>query len=134
MSLVASGVPLLPIKTKKQNLEALLDTGSSFSLISESWMKKNNLKFKKSRDLELTCANESVISPIGKTRLKFNLGSREIEWTFYVMKTLLVSLVIGADIVYETNMVTHFNQEIFGLRINLWKYSRSMAHSRGKGR
>ncbi len=110
----------LPVTIKHTNINAIIDTGSTFSLVQyKIWKKltkKGDDQFSTSKQ-NFILANGQSQKAIGKVRWMCEIKEEKFEVEFFVMedKDLAVSVILGLDFLQKSKMVLDFNTLHFHL-------------------
>ena len=100
-----------------KTIRALLDTGSSVTLINKTTY--DNLKYKepiKKYDFPLTAANGSKIKVYGVTEIKMKIGKEPLKYKFLVASNLSRSIILGRDFIYKNKI--NFYSQLKSIKIN----------------
>lgn len=110
----------LPVTINHTNIDAIIDTGSTFSIVQRKIWKE----LSKEKSDQFTTSNQNFIlangqcqKAIGKVRLMCEIKEEKIEVDFFVMedKDLAVSVILGLDFLKKSKMVLDFNTLHFHL-------------------
>lgn len=105
---------LAPVYLRRRRLNALLDSGSTISCISEKVHKQifpHDYKLKKI-DRRFRTAGDTDIIATGITRLKLYIGNRPMTDNFYVLKDLSQDIILGRTIFAKYAAVIDFGRKI----------------------
>ena len=100
-----------PATSNQTACNALIDTGTSRSCISDKFYKQTSLlPFRELLRTHVRSATDGSLSPIGTTRYTFKLGEKEFTYTFIVCKHLLRPMIIGADFLRQKQIFVGYSK------------------------
>lgn len=113
-----STLPFLCAEVNHEPVCLLLDSGSSLSLLSESWYMvfRRICKFPEVRKVKVTCvaANGENLPVLGSVKLSVKVQGLSWPITFVVVKGLKVSAILGCDFLEKTKaMLNYASREIY---------------------
>uniref|UniRef100_A0A3B1JJM2 Gypsy retrotransposon integrase-like protein 1 n=1 Tax=Astyanax mexicanus TaxID=7994 RepID=A0A3B1JJM2_ASTMX len=108
----------LPLSVRGQQVTAMIDTGSTFSLIQEgTWdrMKRTQEVWRSGRGQKFILANGQTQTAKGVVELDCELGKCQAKRPFYVMenKDHVFSLVLGLDFLHDTGLILDFQKDVY---------------------
>ena len=93
-----NGRPSLYCKLNGEEVNCLLDTGASISVVDRTIVDKlQNIKINVSHTGNVKCANESKVTILGRAKLNVNIGDESHEINFYVSERLSPKVIAGID-------------------------------------
>jgi len=96
-----------------------LDTGSSYSLISECLAEKLNLDVHTdAKQGNILCGNNTTMVVIGTAVIKLQIGKQIFTHTFRVLKELLYECLIGIDFMRKFGMQLNLQKNLFYFQDN----------------
>lgn len=107
-------IPLaLPITIKNYRCQAVLDTGSTYSLLQESYWKKLKSSMEtwlSSRGQTLSLANGHVQTALGKVIWNCTLHGHQYPFSAYVMKDqdLTLPVILGLEFLMDLGIQIDF--------------------------
>ena len=99
------------IQLGKQRYRALVDTGAEVSLVHRrvfDKLKHGHVLGKQKVNLQAVNGNKLQID--GCATIKFKLGGRKFQHTFYVVDGLNRNLILGRDWIIDNKVVLYFNE------------------------
>lgn len=133
----------LPILLRNRYLQAVIDTGSTLSLIQESCWKqlKNHEVWKSSNGQTFLLANGQSQTALGKSDWECELQGKTFKLTLYVMRDsdLTVPVILGMDFLMTSGIILDFKNLQYNFpskddgtvqRFPLWSHesSKSLLH------
>ncbi|UYV69914.1 hypothetical protein LAZ67_7001174 [Cordylochernes scorpioides] len=88
-----------------QNVEALVDSGADYSVISESFRRYLKIPFFAEKGPVLRVANRKHIETLGRCNLKVSIEELEIYFTFVVFSECSHHIILGLDFFRATSAV-----------------------------
>ncbi|CAL8136546.1 unnamed protein product [Orchesella dallaii] len=92
---------------------AIMDTGSSFSLMTEKLAYVLKLQIRYNDTIDLLCANNTTLQTIGTAFLVIQIGHKEIAHNFHILKRLCVPCILGNDILTKYGIVMNQKRKFF---------------------
>ncbi|UYV71491.1 K02A2.6-like [Cordylochernes scorpioides] len=90
-----------------QNVEALVDSGADYSVISESFRRYLKIPFFAEKGPVLRVANRQHIETLGRCNLKVSIEKLEIYFTFVVFSECSHHIILGLDFFRATSAVIY---------------------------
>ena len=88
------------------SLYMIVDTGAAHTLISRTlWEQLGRPAFTDTVDLQWTSASGHRLDALGKVELLLQVGHKEVEATFIVMKELCFDVLLGVDVIHHLRAV-----------------------------
>lgn len=108
---ISNSLPLVQIILNKIPCLALLDSGSVFSLISAEFALKNEIKFE---TYQLFCqsVDQTLVSVIGKARLRIKLHKFSWDFQFLIVQNLAVEVILGVDFLTKSRISLDLGQKV----------------------
>ena len=101
----ANSKSILHILINEKPAEALFDTGSAITLISEEWVSKNALTVKKAK-ISAKSINNQSLPILGITDVQITLANKKIMQTVYVLRACPFDLVLGVDFMRQAGKIS----------------------------
>lgn len=112
----------LPIVLHNRFFQAIVDTGSTLSLIQESCWKQlhHQEQWKSSKGQTFMLANGQMQTAIGMSECECDLQGKQLKLTLYVMKDsdLTVPIILGMDFLIASGIVLDFKNTQYSLPSN----------------
>ncbi len=109
----------LPIILQDRYAIAMVDTGSTFSLIQKSFWKQlcHQEQYQPSEGQSFLLANGQKQTAIGKVKWKCEVHGQTVDLTFFIMRDadLTVPIILGMDFLLKTGMVLDFHKAQYSL-------------------
>lgn len=118
-SVVQPEMLTLPIVLRSRYFQAMIDTGSTLSLIQESCWKqlRQQETCKPSQGQSFLLANGQKQTAIGKLRWECELHGRTMDLTLYIMRDadLTVPIILGMDFMLSSGIILDFRRSQYRL-------------------
>ncbi len=112
----------LPIVLRNRFFQAIVDTGSTLSLIQESCWKQlhHQEQWKSSKGQTFMLANGQMQTAIGMSECECDLQGKQLKLTLYVMKDsdLTVPIILGMDFLIASGIVLDFKNTQYSFPSN----------------
>lgn len=109
----------IPIVLRDRYFTAMVDTGSTLSLIQESCWKKLCMKepYQQSKGQSFLLANGQRQTSIGKVNWQCGIQGRQVDLTLFILKDtdLTVPIILGMDFLLPTGIVLDFKKAQYTL-------------------
>ena len=92
--------PTFPIMIQDTKCNALIDTGTTRSCISEAYFKTLPQQNLKGLRVAVRSASGSSLAPVGFITCNITLGSKTFQHDFVVCKHLMRPLILGREFVF----------------------------------
>ena len=93
------------ISVEGRDVEALIDTGSSVTLVRESVLNQAKIRETRPPTARLTSATGHTIPVIHEAKLEYNVGGQLVEHWTYVSPNLIHEALIGCDFVIKNEVI-----------------------------
>ncbi len=99
------------IQLGKQRYRALVDTGAEVSLVHRRVFDKLKHGYDLGKQkVNLQAVNGNKLQVDGCATIKFKLGGRKFQHTFYVVDGLNRNVILGRDWIIDNKVVLYFNE------------------------
>ena len=104
----------------RKKYRILVDSGSSYSLISEAFANRLNLEINTiNNTTKLFAAEGSNLNILGSAEMYFNVAGLNVEHTFLVVTNLAETWIIGTDFLEKYHCVLDFVNGVISIEDNL---------------
>jgi len=100
---------------------ALLDTGSRFNIIEESFLRERRIPYQKNGLPSLRSANGGPMNVAGVLRLSLAIGGRSVIDDFVVVSRLSVGVILGRQFMSKNAVTIDFEDMTYSIR--KWAYA-----------
>ncbi len=105
------------VSLANEQVEVLIDTGASVSLINADFARSRNLLVKNPMGgVTLRVANNRTVEVIGTTKLEVRLGKTPILHEYVVVESLIHNVILGADMLRRESIDILFSEMCLLLR------------------
>ena len=93
------------IKLNGKNVEAVVDTGSSCSILSAEVASELQLPVDASDEQSYIAANSTVVSSLGSAKVNMMIGDETVEHVFTISDDITDSVILGMDVLHAMKAV-----------------------------
>lgn len=111
-----TGAPLFcPVRLNhKVHVNGFLDGGASISILSPRMAQRTNCTLDPVT-IQLQCANKSAMTVTGKTTMPVQVGTAEVDHTFFICPDVGHEVILGQDFHYATGGKPNARKKVFEL-------------------
>lgn len=110
-NLTKSKVAYTQAKVNDHNIEVLLDSGASCSVIRKEYVNPKDMT--PLYNIKLVNADGREITPLGTIIMKVNLGNLVTDQSFTVVENLSAPAILGCDFLTKVGMIIDFQRGMF---------------------
>ncbi|UYV63284.1 hypothetical protein LAZ67_2003650 [Cordylochernes scorpioides] len=93
------------ISVNRQNIEALVDSGADFSVISENFRRHLRIPFFVKKGPILRVANKKYVETLGRCNIRITIKELEVRFNFVVLSECSHHIILGWDFFQATNAI-----------------------------
>ncbi|UYV80868.1 hypothetical protein LAZ67_19002048, partial [Cordylochernes scorpioides] len=93
------------ISVNGQNIEALVDSGADFSVISENFRRHLRIPFFVKKGPILRVANKKYVETLGRCNIRITIKELEVRFNFVVLSECSHHIILGWDFFQATNAI-----------------------------
>jgi len=105
----------LDLELDRVKVKAILDTGSTISLVAQSVWSKMESPLLSGPVGSIKTAGPGMLSVQGDSIMDLSLNGVSIQWRFRIVRDLSVPILLGLDFMERTGVIFRFDQETLSL-------------------